>query len=505
MSTAQPQLNRRAFCQSAVAGGFAYAFGCSPRAGAVDRVPDAQQAFASSFRDVPDTYGPTRVRFNAPLPAGLRGTLYRNGPARMQRGDTRYNHWFDGDGMVHAFALDGDHLTHRARMVDTARSAIEAQAGRFLWSGFGTGFDDGRTVAHPDDVNVANINVLPVGDDILALWEAGSPYRLHAETLETLERHVFSTDTDGLPFSAHPRVDPTGRIWNFGYLSGSGKLVLYDLNADGSMHRVTLIDAPNADMVHDFAITEEHLVFVLQPIRFDRQGDPASPFLDRLRWDSDGAVHVLLVDKDTLSVSHRFELPAFFAFHLGNAWRDGGSLRVEVATAPDFHSLMADIEAATRGQRLPATVGRAQAAEIRLNLLTGTAEIDTLPTSGIDFPRFDQRFTGRRTNALVMMGRAASLPPAAFGFNTVTVFDRARGTEALYDYGSNTLAEEHLFVPAPHGTAGVGWVIGTHYNWKTRRTGISVFNAAHVEDGPVAEATLTYGLPMGLHGQFVSR
>lgn len=502
MTHADLQASRRAFCQGLVGSSLAVAFGYQNAATAADTVA-LREAFAASFRDVPDAFGPTRVTFDRPLPAGCRGTLYRNGPARMQRGDTRYNHWFDGDGMVHAFSLGGDTVTHTARMVDTERSRAEAEAGRFLWSGFGTGFDHAHGVTHPDDINVANISVLPVGDDVLALWEAGSPYRLHAETLETLGRHVFSAETDGLPFSAHPRIDPTGRIWNFGYLSGSGKLVLYDLNADGTLNRTNLIDAPNADMVHDFAITHRHLVFVLQPLHFRSDGNPAKAFADNLHWDADGATHVIVVDKDTLEITQRFELPAFFAFHLGNAWQDDQTLHVEIATAPDFHPLMREIEAATRGQRLPRTHGHSQAAEIRLNLATGTASIDALPTRGVDFPRFDQRHTGHRTEHLFMLGQTASKPDAVYGFNAVSAFHRESARESVFDYGTDTLAEEHLFVPAPGGDAGDGWLVGTSYNWRRYRTTLSVFDASHLSDGPVAQAELPYALPMGLHGQFV--
>jgi carotenoid cleavage dioxygenase-like enzyme len=39
------------------------------------------------------------------LPAGLRGTLYRNGPNPQFAPRGRY-HWFSGDGMLHAFHLD---------------------------------------------------------------------------------------------------------------------------------------------------------------------------------------------------------------------------------------------------------------------------------------------------------------------------------------------------------------------------------------------------------------
>ncbi len=502
MSPTDSKLSRRTFCQGMVAGSLAAAFGQMPTASAAEGIAP-QQAFASSFRDVPDTYGPTRVTFDRPLPEGLRGTLYRNGPARMQRGDTRYNHWFDGDGMVHAFRLDERGITHTGRMVDTERSREEEAAGRFLWGGFGTGFDDALSVTSPDDINVANISVLPAGDDILALWEAGSPYRMHAETLETLGRHVFSPETDGLPFSAHPRVDPTGRIWNFGYLSGSGKLVLYDLNADGTLQRTKLIDAPNADMVHDFAITDRYLVFVLLPLRFKPDGGTAKGFIDSLKWDSDGATNVLVVDKDTLEITNRFELPAFFAFHMGNAWQDGDQLHVEVATAPDFHPLMAEIEAATLGKRLPASQGDSQAAEIQLNLRTGTASIDAMATSGIDFPRFDQRFTGQRTEHLFMASQTASKPAGVYGFNAVTAFDRRTDQETVFDYGSDSLAEEHVFVPSPGGKQGRGWLVGTSYNWRSCRTVLSVFNASALSDGPVAQAELPYALPLGLHGQFV--
>ena len=34
------------------------------------------------------------------IPLDLRGTLYRNGPARLTRGGRSVGHWFDGDGAV---------------------------------------------------------------------------------------------------------------------------------------------------------------------------------------------------------------------------------------------------------------------------------------------------------------------------------------------------------------------------------------------------------------------
>ena len=53
------------------------------------------------------------------LPAGLRGTLYRNGPGRWEAGGQPLGHIFDGDGMLSMFAIDGEQVRYRNRYVRT--------------------------------------------------------------------------------------------------------------------------------------------------------------------------------------------------------------------------------------------------------------------------------------------------------------------------------------------------------------------------------------------------
>ncbi len=463
-----------------------------------------QRAFRSSFDGVAETLGPTHIKFDAPLPQGLTGTFYRNGPARMQRGDTQYKHWFDGDGMIQSFAISADRLTHRAKMVRTSRYVAEEKAGRFLWSGFGTAFADGLSVKKPDDVNVANISVLPVGDELLALWEAGSAWEIDPDTLETTGRKVLSPDTDGVPFSAHPRVDPGGRIWNFGYLSGSDKLVLYDLSPAGKLNRATVIDAPNTNMVHDFAVTERYLVFALMPITYTpMESNSANAFADLLGWDANGTVDILLIDKQQLTIAHRFELPPFFAFHFGNAWQDGNQIRLETAVAPPWDELNETIMRATMGHPQKDTFDEPPALDIILNLKTATASVEQLPHAGAEFPVYDNRFTGLKTSRLVMLARSEQMPPEVFGFNRVQSFNRKTDQLQAFDYGPHTIAEEHVFVAKSGATEGEGWLIGTSFNWKTRRTTLTILDASHLEDGAIASATLPYHLPLGLHGKFV--
>ena len=468
------------------------------------------KAFSSSFVGIPTTYGPTRIEFDKALPDDLSGTLYRNGPALFSRGATEYHHWFDGDGMIQSFQMQGSTLVHKASMVQTSRYLAEQEAGRFLWPGFGTSFTDGNSVTRPDDMNVANISVLPVKDELWALWEGGSAWAVDPESLQTIGRKVLSTEADGLSFSAHPRVDVNGRIWNFGYVSGGDTLILYDISASGKLDRIKAISTPNTNMVHDFAMTDEYLVFVLLPITFNViESEFPVAFSDMLGWNETGSVHVLVVTKANLEIAHRIEMPSFFAFHFGNAWQDGKQIRVELAISDAWSSINQQIKRATQGKPLDVdgdgTMAEPAAVELVIDLQRKLAKVEKLPISGADFPVFDERYIGLQTSRLTMLNRSGGMSKEIFGFNQLIQFDRGTGGAQLYDYGPNRIAEEHVFVPKSNAAEGNGWLLGTSYNWRNQLTSLSVFNAASVADGPIATAELPYKIPLGLHGKFVKQ
>lgn len=101
-----------------------------------------------------------------------------------------------------------------------------------------------------------------------------------------------------------------------------------------------MIESANTDSVHDFSTTEHYLVFTLLPLtEAGATSDTRTSVLDRLVWDEENDAIVLLVDKRSLQIAHRFSLDPFFAYHFGNAWEDGKTVRLEVARSLDFHDL----------------------------------------------------------------------------------------------------------------------------------------------------------------------
>ena len=434
------------------------------------------------------------------VPAGLQGALYRNGPALMTLGGTDYRHWFDGDGMVHAFRFEAGRLRHHAKLTATAKLQAETAAGRRLAPGFGT--DIPVTAAYgPEAMNPANINTLLLNGELLALGEGGAPYAIDPDTLATLGKKTWSPQTAALPFSAHPRKDVDGTVWSFGYLPGAGAISLYQLGAGGALLRQAFLPTPGADMVHDFAITEKYLVFVLMPYQYLPDPDPSRSFVGHYAWQAGQPGRVLVVDKATFTAVGTFECDPVGLFHLGNAWEVGNTLRFGVVRYTDFTDAIRRTGTALGHSMMGWSESRWT--EFEVNLASKTVRLTPFDHSTVEFPRHDPRRTGRESRYLYLMASQQSPDRQVFGFDTLRRIDQKTAQVQEYRYGAQTVAEEHVFVPAPGATQeDRGWVIGTALDWKRRRTLVSIFDATQVAAGPIEQVALPYGLPLGLHGQF---
>jgi all-trans-8'-apo-beta-carotenal 15,15'-oxygenase len=449
----------------------------------------------------PDALFDAEVTFEGTLPAGLEGTLYRNGPALHELGGLRYHHWFDGDGMVQAFRIGGGRLVHRGRLVLTDKLAAEIRSGRRRRDAFGTAIAESDTAAGPDALNVANTSILPHANDLLALWEGGSAYRLEAGTLATLGPKVWREDLKGLPFSAHPKVETNGELWNFGLDTRSSRLVLYRISPAGTVLAAGVLSVPEMTMVHDFVVTSRHLVFLLPPMRFSVERFQAGvSFIESHEWLANAPLRVLVVEKSDLTAHRLFELPPGFVFHFGNAWEDdAGVIRFDYVRADDAHSLSVGFREIMRGngsQSAPAL-----ATHVSLDL--GKGWISQTPTPGsVEFPRVDTRVVGERYRQLY---HAARLGPAGGqpSFDGIRRLDLETGKTDAFRYGDGFLVEEHIVVAdRARPQEGAGWLIGTALDVGRGQTVLSVFDAMHLSAGPLARAQLPYALPLGLHGNF---
>lgn len=429
-------------------------------------------------------------------PGELRGTFYRIGPAQHERAGVRYEHWFDGDGMAQAWRIAEGRVRHRARMVLTPKYLAEEAAGRFLYPAFGTEHQGMRPVDSPNAVNAANINLIRHGGRLLALWEGGEAVELEDEALATRGFRTLSAETRGAPFSAHPRIEADGTLWNFGAAPWAGAMVLYRLAPDGQLAKAVSIAMPHRAMVHDFVATERHLVIVFPSLVLE--GERGS-FLERHRFKPDLPMVALVISKDDLRVVRRYELPPGFVFHYGNGFEEAdGTIRFDACVYPDAGVLD------TLGQVMAGRSVRSRWAETTLVALRpdGRAELERLPGE-VEFPRVDPRVAGRR-NRMLYSCIGTSNSEQAFHPFFVGVQRRDLRTGALdrFRFAPEVMVEEHVFVPLGAGETD-GWLLGTALDTVRRQTQLQLFRADDLAAGPIAVARLPYALPLGLHGNFV--
>ena len=441
-----------------------------------------------------------RARVEGRIPAGLQGTFFRNGPGRFELGGERYHHWFDGDGFAQAWRIDGGTVTHQGRFVDTRKFLDESAAGQFLYPAFGTnvarrGFRDN------DSLNTANTNLLPFNDRLYALWEGGSATELDPATLATIGLHTWRDDLAAMPFSAHPKIEPDGTLWNFGALPGGDRLALYRIGADGKVLQAGVIEVPKLALQHDFAVSARHLVFVVPP--YDIADDATLSLADRHVWaGGKRGARIVVVAKDTLTIRRVYDLPPRMAFHFGNAWDEAGGNVTHVDLVLHDDDLLKATSRVMEGEREPNRPALHAAMRLSLDHASGKVSTTRL-LDGAEFPRVMPQVVGRRHDRLAML--SSDTRNTALTLDTVNVVDVVRGRADSWRFDAGWRAEEHVLVPRKGARSETdGWLVGVAQDTNTATSMLTVFDAARVAAGPVALARLPYRTPHCFHGNFLA-
>jgi carotenoid cleavage dioxygenase len=402
--------------------------------------------------------------------------------------------------MVQQYTLDGRGVTHRGRLVRTAKLQAEQQAGRFLLSALGTTIEGGPPGGGPDAFNVANTNALEHGGRLLALWEGGSAYALDPADLSTQGPVTWRQDLQQVPFSAHPKVDAGGHLWNFG--TAGKAVVAWHVDPQGRLVNVQVGESPYpGGMVHDMAVTPRYLVLPLPPVSFDFD-KPVAEGPRHFAMKPGEPLRVLVMEKDDITRRRVFELPPEMVFHVGNAHETAdGRIVLSYVGAPDAWFLDQAAVALMAGQ--PVQAGPVGLRIAMLDMRTGRATQQALPGT-VEFPRMDPRRIGLPARWLATGAAWREIPGRSQALlHGVQRVDLQTGRTHRFDYGDHCVVEEHILVPKP-GKSGEldAWLLGTTYDARRQATVLNLLDAAHVEDGPVAQAVLPYTLPLGFHGNF---
>ena len=432
------------------------------------------------------------------LPDGLRGTLVRNGP--NPRVPDPKEHWFVGDGMLHAFTIADGQVHYRNRWVRTERWQAADAAARNPAARL---HNEPPESAPPAQNNgAANTNVIRHAGRVLALEEAHLPIAMDLATLATLG----STDFGGGlhdRFTAHPKTDPdTGELLFFGYgwpESLSSGMNFGTISKDGRVTRFERFEAPYPSMVHDFAVSAGHVLFPVMPLTASRARAEAGrpPFA----WEPQYGTRVGIMPRHgSVADLAWWSGPACYVFHVMNAWDFDGSVFADVMrydTPPLFP--LPD------GSRVSEAPPLARLVRWQFDLADPKRELRETLLEKIpgEFPRIDDRRAGLPYRHGWFAGHALGAGGEPRMYASVVHLDHATAQRDIYTFDAPDHVSEPVFVPrAPDAEEGDGWLLATVWRGATNCSDLVIFDARHVAAGPVCMASLPHRVPDGFHGNW---
>ncbi|HEY5241394.1 MAG TPA: carotenoid oxygenase family protein [Polyangiaceae bacterium] len=376
------------------------------------------------------------------IPSELCGTFVRNGPNPRTAASPA---WFAGEGMLHGIRIEGG----------------SARWYRNRWM---------------KGVHGPNTSVVRHAGRILALVESALPVEVDG-LLETVGRFDFGGD---LPVSmiAHPKTCPaTGELLFLSYGRELPQLTYYRADASGRIVHRAPIRVPAVTYMHDFGITERHVVFWDLPVLLGEWRSPV-PF----RWTDDYRPRIGVLRRD----GHDddivwFDVEPSFISHTVNAFEDGDLVVLDVVRAPRLMKACALYR-------------------YIFDLRTGTVTEDVVVPRFVDLPRVHPASEGRPYG----QGYGVELSDWETGGWQRAVarqYDMATGVSRAHDFGPSRMPGELVVAPRPGASAeDEAWAMTFVYDRVRDASDLVILDARRFEEPPVATVRLPCRVPIGLHG-----
>jgi beta,beta-carotene 9',10'-dioxygenase len=458
----------------------------------------------SPFRRSSEVRDETAAVVAGAAPAWLRGALVRTCPAVFEGGRWRARHWFDGLGQIYAFRI-GAAVTFQSRLLES-EAAQQIAGGPTLLGSFGT--PTGRTLwqrlVQPVQriTDNTNVNIVKMGDDLVALTEGDRQLRIDARSLRALGEVAYARDAlVGAVASAHPHFDfARQQVVNFATRFGSSGVVsIYEHGGNERRRRVVgSWRTSRVPYLHSFGLTPAHAILVAHPLTakpidmlWSNRG-----FIDHFEWRPQDGTHLVVMDRATGAIAE-YETDPMFVFHTVNAFERGEDTVLDVLKYPSA-AIMDELRVDRMVEQLPDL--RPSLARIVMRPGRQRAELELLSDIGFEFPSTNYR----RVNGgdYRFAWGAADGPRADGGYaSSIVKVDLRTGASRAFADGERVYGEP-VFVARPGGSdEDDGVLLSVGASERANGSALAILDARTME--LLASAEVPSSITLGFHGSFL--
>ncbi len=450
------------------------------------------------------------------IPEDLDGTFFRVGPDPLFPPRTDRFIFFDDDGMVCSFRFKKGHVDLISKYAQTDKYKAEKKAGRALVGEYRNPFTDDPSIKGMIR-GTANTNVVVHHGKLLALKEDSPPLEMCPKTLDTIGNYDFGGKMTSNAFTAHPKVDPkTGQMLAFGYSAkgvGTHDMVYYEINSGGEITHETWFKSPRSAMVHDFAITDNFVVFPISSLVSDverlKEDKPAFHWLPDVEQ-----IYGVLPRGGSAEDLRWFTYPKnAFQGHVLNAWDEEDKIFLDMTLASDnvFAFFPEDGKAPPNGMDINNEVVRWT---FDLQSSSSSPDVEVLFSFAAELPYIDQRYVGQPYQHAFLTLIDFTVPydfekcgPPSFNAPLCGLvhLNVATGDVQRWLPGPTSSVQEPVFAPrSPDAREGDGYVIALVNRLTENRNDLVILDALRLDEGPIATVKIPIRIRPGLHGNWVS-
>ncbi len=449
------------------------------------------------------------VEIDGKIPSDLNGAFYRVGPD-PQYPLNPHNIPFDGEGHVSMFRIQNGHVDYKSRYVRNDRYKAQAKAERILFPMYRNPSQDDPSV-NGLSRSTANTHIINHRNYLLSLKEDSPPAALDLLTLETIDpNYRFDGQLQSKTFTAHPKIDSeTGDMIAFGYEAkgfGTDDVNVFQITPQGKMVWNAWIKVPYVSMIHDFAVTQKHIVFYVMPLAFDEQQIKNGGI--HWSWNSGQPTYFGVMRRGGDGKDLRwFKGPERSSTHVMGAFSDGEHVYVDVEMSqynPFPFMPMRDgsrwdpVKGASQITRLSADLSKKSLKDYKMEVL--------YPGFFGALPRQDDRYNTAQYRYGYLPcpdpdPKDRSKRPAACWVR----FDHQTRKAQIFNSGDGTTLNEVVFAPkSKTAPEGVGYLMGVaNRNFENGRSDLIILDAEHPEAGPLATVKLPIRAVPQIHGLWV--
>jgi carotenoid cleavage dioxygenase len=436
------------------------------------------------------------------VPRELSGTLYRCGPDRQYPSMSKDEIFIDGEGMVHMFRIHNGHVDYRSRWVRNERFLLQEKARRSLFGRYRNRYTNDPSVAGKS-MGTGNTNVVWHGRKLLVLKEDSLPVEMDPDTLETRGPWDYEGAVSAVSLTAHPKLDlHTNEMLMFSYQArgdATTDIAFYIADANGRIVHEMWFDMPYAGMVHDFAVTDTHVIVPFFPLITDleviRKGGPF------YQWHPDRHSHFAVFPRRGKASDVRwFRGPAVSAGHMMNAHNEGSRLHLDLCL---YQGNCFDFFPSHDGSAFKGSPPQLTRLSFDLAATHDGYEPRLLTPVPCEMPKVDDRYVGKPYRYGYGICRSPTAKTGEMGMGAVGNFDHQTGQLSTWAPGEGCGVQEPNFVVRPGAAEADGYLLALVNRISANHSDLAILDARRIADGPVALLRMPIRVRSTFHGMWV--